>query len=79
MPRITKNPVVFLALSPAALATALGISTKQVADAILLGYLPVHALGTKRRIWIADAEKWFRTHWRIAPTPQHRKKKDQQP
>jgi excisionase family DNA binding protein len=61
MPRVTKNPVVYLALSPAAVATALGIRADEVADAINNGLLPLFMMGIKRRILVADVERWVRT------------------
>jgi hypothetical protein len=76
MSRKTKSPIVYLALSPAALATALGLRPAAVYDAITRGDLAVRALpGTAaRRIWLADAEKWFRTHW-LPAKPRSRKTK----
>jgi hypothetical protein len=50
MPRQAKNPVVYLALSPAATATALGIEPRHVYDAIDDDELPVFIKGIKRRI-----------------------------
>ena len=64
MPRQTKNPIVFLALSPAALGVAMGVSPRVIHEAILLGHLTPRQIGSKRRIWVADAERWFRTHWK---------------
>jgi hypothetical protein len=51
MPRHQKNPLVFLALSPAATATALGVNYGRViAPAIASGALIVRQCGAKRRI-----------------------------
>jgi len=70
MPRVTKNPEMFLALSPAATATALSIRPDEVADAIKSGALgPVFMMGIKRRILVADVERWVRS-W---PQPKKRK------
>jgi hypothetical protein len=65
MPRRTKNPVVFLALSPNALAVAFGIAPRNIYAAIAAGQLEVRSLpGTvARRVLVADAEKWFRKFW----------------
>lgn len=60
MPRVTKNPQVYLALSPAAVATALDIRADEVATAINDGLLPVFVMGIKRRILVADVERWVR-------------------
>jgi hypothetical protein len=61
MPRVTKNPEVFLALSPAGVATALGIRDDEVATGIKSGALPIHIMGIKRRILTADVERWVRS------------------
>jgi hypothetical protein len=66
MPRITKRPVCFVALSPAALATAIGVQPRVVYDAILIGEFPLYQRGMARRILISDAESWIRTTWRKA-------------
>jgi hypothetical protein len=65
MPRNNKYPVVYLALSPAMLSAAFDIAPRHVYDAIEAGHLEVRQLpGTiARRIFIADAERWFRDHW----------------
>ena len=65
MPRPQKSPVVFVALSPAMLATAFQIAPRNIYAAIEAGHLRVcHLPGTvARRIWLGDAEKWFREHW----------------
>jgi hypothetical protein len=73
MPRKTKQPILYLALSPAALATAMTIPARKIYEAILAGHLPVFQKGMHRRIWIGDAEKWFRTHWQ-PPKPGRIKK-----
>jgi hypothetical protein len=62
MPRTTKNPQVFLALSPAAVATALGIRPDEVADAINDGKLIVRRMGIKRRVAVfgtGGVQQWF--------------------
>lgn len=65
MPRQTKHPIVYLALSPAALAGALGLEPRVIHEAILLGHLTPRQIGSKRRIWVGDAEQWFRKHWHV--------------
>jgi hypothetical protein len=77
MPARTKNPIVFLALSPSALATAFDIAPRHVYDAITRGHLEVRQLeGTiARRILVSDAERWYRDHW-LNVAPRHAKKKD---
>ena len=67
MPRMTKTPQVFLALSPAAVATALGVRADEVATAINSGALPVHVMGLKRRVHVSDIERWFRSWKQIEP------------
>jgi excisionase family DNA binding protein len=67
MPRVTKHPHAFLAMSPDALANAIGVSTRKVRDAILAGALPVYQNGTQRRILISDAEAWVRSWHRKVP------------
>jgi hypothetical protein len=69
MPRVSKNPLVFLALSPAGVATALGIRPDEVKDAIDAKLLPVFVKGIKHRILVADIERWVRS-W---PQPTKRK------
>lgn len=61
MPRVTKNPQVYLALSPAAVASALDIRADEVSAAINDGLLPVFVMGIKRRILVADIERWVRS------------------
>jgi hypothetical protein len=68
MPAKQKHPVVFIALPPAALATACGISQRTVNSEILAGRLgPVFQLGLARRILVSDAEGWIRTWKRAQP------------
>ena len=75
MPRPQKNPVVYLALSPAMLATALGLSTAVVYEAIASGALgPIYVKGVKRRILVSDAERWVRS-WKQATAPKQMKRK----
>jgi hypothetical protein len=71
MPRQTKHPIVYLSLSPAALANAMTIPSRKVYEAILAGHLTVHQHGMHRRIWIGDAEEWFRKHWKPGETWTH--------
>ena len=61
MPRVSKSPFVILALSPAGVAASLGIRPEPVQAAIASGALPVHRIGTKNRILIADVEPWVRS------------------
>jgi hypothetical protein len=61
MPRVSKTPLVFLALSPAGVATALGIRPDEVKDAIEKELLPVFVKGIKHRILVADVERWVRS------------------
>jgi hypothetical protein len=73
MPRQTKSPIMLLALSPAGVATALGIRPDEVADAIRAGLLPVYVQGIKRRVLCSDVEAWVKTcantsHDEPAPT-----------
>jgi hypothetical protein len=68
MPRATKNPQIFLALSPAAVATALGIRADEVAAAINSGKLIVRQMGIKRRIAVfgeGGVQEWFESWPRI--------------
>ena len=63
---ISRSP---LALSPAMLATALGVRNQLIADAIACGELgPVYTNGSRRRILAVNAERWIRDHWKIANT-----------
>jgi hypothetical protein len=64
MPRRIKNPVVYLALSPAATATALGIKAQRIYDAVDSGALPVYCIGPRRKILVSDTERWVRSHER---------------
>jgi hypothetical protein len=63
MPRKTKSPIVFLALSPSALATAIGVQPKVIHAAILRGELQVYQRGLARRVLVREAEDWIRNHW----------------
>ncbi|SDI54226.1 MULTISPECIES: helix-turn-helix domain-containing protein [Bradyrhizobium] len=69
MPRVATRPEVYLALSPAATATALGISYSHVRDAINEGVLPVYVVGVKHRIHVSDIERFLRSF----PSPAKRK------
>jgi hypothetical protein len=74
MPRPQNNPVVFLALSPAMLATALGLSTVAIYEAVERGELgPVYVKGVKRRILVSDAERWVRS-WKQTSAPKQMKR-----
>jgi hypothetical protein len=63
MARKTKHPLVYLAVSPSMLATALSISPNVVAAAITAGELQVYTKGVARRILVCDAEQWIRKTW----------------
>lgn len=70
MPRVTKNPQVYLALSPAAVATALDIRADEVASAIAEGKLIVRQIGIKRRIAVfgeGGVQEWFESWKQIKP------------
>jgi hypothetical protein len=70
MPRATKNPIVFLALSPAAVATSLCIQPREVYAAIAEGKLIVRQRGVKRRIGVfgpGGVQEWFES-WPQAKT-----------
>jgi hypothetical protein len=67
MPRATKNPIVFLALSPAAVATALSIAPRKVYEAIESEVLPVFVNGLSRRCLVSDVETWVRSWPQIKP------------
>jgi hypothetical protein len=73
MPRRTKHPIVYVALSPAALATAVSIAPAVVAAAILAGELQVYTRGVARRILISDAENWIRNEWKRGVPRKQRK------
>jgi predicted regulator of Ras-like GTPase activity (Roadblock/LC7/MglB family) len=61
MPKARKN-VVYLALSPAATAHALGLSEQVVRDAIANDELgPLYVKGTKTRLLVSDIETWVRS------------------
>jgi hypothetical protein len=66
MGRITKRPVITIAISPAGLGTAIGVQPKVIYDAILVGEFPLYQRGMARRILVADAEDWIRRTWRKA-------------
>lgn len=72
MPRAHKRPIVFLALSPTMIATAIGVNYERViVPAIASGALgPVYISPTgKRKILCSDLERFVRS-W-----PQHTKRK----
>jgi hypothetical protein len=71
MPRVTKSPVVYLALSPAATATALGVRPEVIKKAIESGALKVYRSGTKSRCLVSDIEALVRS-W---PAPVSKKRK----
>jgi predicted regulator of Ras-like GTPase activity (Roadblock/LC7/MglB family) len=74
MPSKQKHPVVYLALSPAMLATALGLHFQDIAEAIERGELgPVYVKGVKRRILVSDAERWLRS-WEVSNAPRKKRK-----
>jgi hypothetical protein len=73
MPRKTKHPIVYLALSPAALATAVSVAPAVVHAAILAGELQVYTRGLARRILVSDAETWIRSQWARGVPKQKRK------
>jgi hypothetical protein len=70
--RVSKNPEMLLALSPNAVATALGIRNEQVQAFVNSGALPVYRCGTKSKILIADVETLVRS-W--PQTTKRRKRK----
>ncbi len=59
MARATKHPAVYLALSPAAVATAIGVHPTVVAKAIDAGELEVFQRGVARRILVSHVERWI--------------------
>ncbi|HLZ06268.1 MAG TPA: helix-turn-helix domain-containing protein [Bradyrhizobium sp.] len=73
MPRVSKHPVVYLALSPAATATALGIRPERVRDAIEKGEISIRQIGAKKRLLVSDIETWVRS-WRQPTKRQSRRK-----
>jgi hypothetical protein len=75
MPRATKQPVVYIALSPAAVATALGLRPEIVREAIDAALLPVYRKGIKSRCLVSDVEAWVRS-W---PKPAKRQYKKRSP
>jgi hypothetical protein len=74
MARQTKNPIVILALSPAATATALDITPERVREAIASGALIVRCIGPKRRIAVfgeGGIHAWFES-WPVALSRQRK-------
>lgn len=69
MGRRTKNPIVFLALSPASVATALNIHPSKVTAGIKSNALKVYVSGIQSRVLVSDVERWVRS-W-----PQRKKRK----
>src|SRR4051794_13596398 len=65
--RRTKHPVVYLALSPAAVATAIGVDPRVVSAAIADGELKVFQRGKARRILCAHVEQWILSWPEAAP------------
>jgi hypothetical protein len=71
MPRPSKRPVVFLALSPASVANALGIEPRKVYAAVDAGDLPVFMNGANRRCLVSHVERWVLS-WPKAPKRKRR-------
>jgi hypothetical protein len=65
MPRANLSPLFPIALSPQRLAQALEINPRVVLAAIRANELPVHQLGTKRRVLVGDAVEWIREYWSV--------------
>ena len=76
MPAKQKFPHVKIALAPASLAAAFDIQPRHIYRAIAEGHLELRTLpGTMaRRIWVGDAEQWYRNVWlKAAPRSNKRK------
>jgi hypothetical protein len=73
MPVKIKKPPMILALSPNGVATALGIRSEQVYEAIQKGELIVRVKGIRRRVLIKDVEAWVEKTWPEAPKRKNRK------
>jgi hypothetical protein len=67
MPRMQKNVELYLWLSPAMVATACGLSTAVVRQAILDGKLIVRKIGMKHKVSVANVADWYETLPRIEP------------
>lgn len=74
MGRRTQNPVCYLAMPVAGIATAFGLQPETVREAVQRGEIECKTYpGTiARRILVADAEQWFREHW-LTAKPRKRK------
>lgn len=57
-----KKPLEIVAASPSAVCAMLGIRDADIRGAINSGALPVYVLGLRRRLVLADAIAWLRTH-----------------
>jgi hypothetical protein len=63
--RIRAKRLFPIALSPEALASALGMGDpRHVRNAIKTGELPVYERGKARRILVEDAVRWIKTYWK---------------
>ncbi|WLA39470.1 helix-turn-helix domain-containing protein [Bradyrhizobium elkanii] len=60
------RPEVTIALSPAGVADAIGISRDVITAAIRSGALPVYECGNKRRCLVAEVEAWIRRDWPLS-------------
>jgi hypothetical protein len=76
MPKKVAHPTVMVAMAPNMLAAAFDLHPKHVYAAIAAGHLETRQLpGTiARRIWVGDAEKWFREVWTKTPARNTRRK-----
>lgn len=66
-----KKPLPILAGSPWAVCAMLGVRDDDIRPAIKSGALKVYKLGLRRRIVVADAVEWLRTHPQILRGPNH--------
>jgi hypothetical protein len=67
MPRPQKNPEIFLWLSPAMTATACGVSTAVVRQAILDKKLFIRKIGMKHKISVANIADWYASLPEVEP------------
>jgi hypothetical protein len=67
MPRPQKTVEIYLWLSPAMVATACGLSTAVVRQAILDKKLIVRKIGMKHRLSVANVQAWYETLPEVEP------------
>lgn len=62
MPRKHTRPVPMVAYTPAMAAAACSVRPERIREAVRLGYLQAHRVGTKSLILRSQLEEWIASH-----------------